>query len=255
MIPKSDNDRRSELLEAYEEAAFALAMDELMEQEGRDLLEQNEKLLGWKDPDFPEELDARCLRMIDRYYRKKTARRCLKALKKPFLTVCAVFFCLFLAFLVPFTTVSAFRAASLDLVIERFDVGTTIRVQRDSENTDQTTDVFRSPTWFPPGTWTPVVLEEDPLSYMIGFEDENENTIYYYDMSAESSSLNIDTENAEVNEITVNGCKGLSSVKDGQVILAWVDDERSLICDLMVQGSGEIATLENALRIAESIED
>ena len=54
--------RREKLQENFEDALFALLMEEVAEQEGQRLLEENEKLKRDPESTVPPEVDRRCLK-------------------------------------------------------------------------------------------------------------------------------------------------------------------------------------------------
>ena len=54
--------RHEKLLENYEDALFALLMDEVAEQEGKRFLAENEQLKQNKKSAIPAEVDKRCLK-------------------------------------------------------------------------------------------------------------------------------------------------------------------------------------------------
>ena len=62
---------RKRLLDNYEDALFALMMDELAEQEGQRLLEENERLKQDPAAAIPEDVDKRCLKTIKRTFARK----------------------------------------------------------------------------------------------------------------------------------------------------------------------------------------
>ena len=63
-------DENERLYERYEDAVFALLMDRVAEENGKKLLLQNEELLADPNAAVPETLRKRCLRTIEKAYRK-----------------------------------------------------------------------------------------------------------------------------------------------------------------------------------------
>ena len=55
--------RREQLQEQYEDALFALLMDELARSEGEKLLEENERLKQEPDADIPDDVMKRCCKV------------------------------------------------------------------------------------------------------------------------------------------------------------------------------------------------
>ena len=67
--------RREELQEQYEDALFALWMNEVAEAEGEELLKLNEQLKEDPDAAMPDELLQTCLNTIRRITRRERAVR------------------------------------------------------------------------------------------------------------------------------------------------------------------------------------
>ena len=75
--------RREMLMEQYEDALFALIMDEVAEVEGQKALEENQRLKESGELVIPEEVSQRCQRVIAR----KTTEKDLKRFGKGFKSV------------------------------------------------------------------------------------------------------------------------------------------------------------------------
>ena len=76
---------REQLFEKYEDALFALLMDDLAEVEGERLLELNEELKADPDAAVPIDVQQRCIAVINREFAKKkrtaSRQRAKKVLK------------------------------------------------------------------------------------------------------------------------------------------------------------------------------
>lgn len=76
---------REQLYENYEDALFAILMDDLAETEGERLLELNQQLQDDPDAAIPDEVRQRCIAVINREFAKKkraaSVQRAKKALK------------------------------------------------------------------------------------------------------------------------------------------------------------------------------
>ncbi len=245
--------RKELLYEQYEAAMFALVLDEIMEREGAGFLEENEHLKNDNSLTLNKAFVDRCFKTIKHQDLISKRQSAIRGAKKMVVRIAVLFLVCFLVFSIPFCTVSAFRTASLNLVIETFDKGTKITADEDHLNGSLTT-LSKSPTWFPAGTWRAVFLTNEESLFLIRFEDLDSNVIFYSEIPTDGSMLSIDTEDAEIlSDILVYGNKAVMSVKREQVILSWIDDSNSTICTLEVHGSHFIATPDIALRIAESI--
>lgn len=60
--------RHEQLLENYEDALFSLFMERVAEEEGKRLLEENERLKHNPDAAVPKELDERCHKTIASFF-------------------------------------------------------------------------------------------------------------------------------------------------------------------------------------------
>jgi hypothetical protein len=63
--------RHEQLLENYEDAYFALLMEEVAQQEGERMEKLNQELQADPNAAVPAELDRRCLKTIDRCFAKQ----------------------------------------------------------------------------------------------------------------------------------------------------------------------------------------
>ena len=70
---------RNDLVEQYEDAVFALAMDAIAAEEGAELLRENERLKAVPGFRIPEPLDQRCRKAIVRGFRRLRRKRTLRA--------------------------------------------------------------------------------------------------------------------------------------------------------------------------------
>lgn len=62
--------KNEQLHEQYEDALFALLMNEVAEANGNELMQKNEELLADPDAAVPERLSKRCMQVIEKNYRK-----------------------------------------------------------------------------------------------------------------------------------------------------------------------------------------
>ena len=242
------NSRRKMLEKQYEQAAFALLLDELMAEEGAALLREAETV---PSADIPPETDARCRKTIRRADAGVRRRQALHFMGKAVSRVAVVFFIAAMAVTVPFCTVSAFRTSSLNLIYDTFDKGTTISADDASGKQEI---AVKSPSWFPSGKWKTVFLDNEENLYVIRFKDSDANIIFYSEMPTEGSTVSIDSEDSIQTDVLVNGHSALMAVKENQIILVWLDSADSTICTLELHGSRELFTPDIAIRIAESIE-
>ena len=248
--------RHALLYEQYESSVFSLILDEIMKREGELLLTENEQMKEDSNTEPSSLLDKRCMKALKRKQAHDIGVKAFRKMKQMMAPVSVVFFVIFIIFLVPFCTVSAFRVSSLNLVANTFDKGTVITANKRHMNNEhnEPNNISKYPTWFPEGEWKLVYLCDEPTLFLTRYEDQSSNTVFYSEIPVEGSSLTVDTENAEIiKDVRVHDSDAMMSVKDGLIILVWIDDVQSVICNLEISGSYDILSPETALRIAESI--
>jgi len=238
------SEREKTLIENYEEAAFALMMDRKMQEDGEMLLQENERL--GSDPDFvlPDGMDERCLRLIKRNQEKQRYKNAYHKAGRIVSRVAVIFLVIAIAFAIPFCTVSAFRSSVLNLVIETFDKGTTVKaVPDDGQYADPV--IGNGPSWIPEG-FSLIGSSKDSVSMMLQYSDTVGNTITYDELPATTENV-INTENADqTKQIDISGNKALFTKRQGQVVITWADSSRNVLCTLTTVGLDDEATVKVA---------
>ena len=213
--------KKQKLLEQYDDAAFALLMDEYAEEEGARLMAEFEAAqAAGQVPQMPQELDEQCRRMIRRDRAKKRGIRAARSFRKVAVKA-AVAVLVFIGLMTTVVmSVDAFRIPVLNFFVEYFDTFASISTEDHPEaiNTD------------------PLIALEGliPMDYIQTLHSVNTNfvcTMYEnadgekisLDIFSSGASMNIDTENAEYTEIFLGDYKALLIEKYGYQIV-WTDD-------------------------------
>ena len=113
--------RREKLQEQYEDALFALLMDDLAVEEGKKAYEENERLKADSSFEVPSESRKRCVETIARCCRKKQfqgiSNRCYHAFSKvaviPMLTIMLA--------TTAFAASPTLRASAMNVLVESFE--------------------------------------------------------------------------------------------------------------------------------------
>lgn len=257
--------RRDKLQENYEDALFALLMDEVAEREGQRYLEENERLK--KDPDsaVPEELDRRCLKLIRQTFAKDRRRAAGLTAYRVFRQAAMVIVIGMLLFATAFAAFPEVRIKTLNLIIEVSDIATTMSLEG-ADNTEydakRIPDVGLDTDGTLRGYAIPAVPEgfvmddsnDGRTSSWVQYRNEEGAIISFDITTAEGSTHNIDTEGAKVTPITIHGYEGLLIEKDSQVHITWGDIDQdsfiSVFCD-KINGEQALA-LANEIVYIES---
>ena len=244
----SDKSLDMERLQAqYEDSAVTLLVNLMMREEGGALL--TEKQPG---PEPPAGLDRRILGLIEKRFSAHRRRQALAAAGKTFSRVASVFLIVFILFSFTFANVSAVRDATLGFFTKTYSFATVISSTK--EGAERSVVEFR-PRWMPEGhRWSLTYFNASPAESTLEFRDEDGNEVNITMTDAATGSLVVDTEDAEVRrDIRINGSPSVLSVKNGMLVLSWIDEERGSLFLLSITGSEELLDPEIAKRIAENI--
>ena len=242
--------RREQLWENYDDALFALLMDEVAVTQGKEAAEENARLAQDEDAQVPDDVTSRCLAAISRRFRRQRLRAVGRgtwavAKKVPVL----VTLCTFL-FVGAFAVSPEVRSSTMRFVMELYP---------------NELVVGYSPVDGEAGDLRP---GEPPLEVgwvPDGFELQNEvvdpTMVYYYftepgggyidiTLLLSSNSVGvIDTEDAAVEDVTVQGMQTKLVTRSDEYSIVWADVERSYLLTITASGIEK----EDIIRVAEEL--
>ena len=241
--------RQERLLEQYEDACFALLMEDVLVREGERLEALNRRLLADPAAAVPESLDRRCRAVMDRACfagkRRAALRRTGRALRSAAIAA-AVAAALFTS---AFAVSEGFREAALNLVRTVTGTYTQLDIQRPAGDGGQS-----SARYFPNLEigWVP-----EGFSYHGGefgecavFENEEEAS-FRVSVYPGNDYVDIDTLTPDrMDNISAGGWEGFYVVKDGKTDL--LVQATNLYGSIRVQASAGVP-LETAEKIMENI--
>lgn len=237
-------DRKEILQERYEDALFALLMEDMAAIDGKALLEENERLQNDPAAQVPEELDKRCEKVIRRHFAKETAhsvgRITVKSLKRVAAAVGIAAILLICACAVSETV----RANTLNLITEIFSDRTTFRIKPGQVSEISKIEVG----WLPEG----FVLEEqgqNNVSMWWHYQRSDADFILIEYTLSDGTVFNIDTEDALIEYIDIHGLKAMLVEKDGDYILIWATYDKDGFISMV--GSG--VSKNDVIRVAEDL--
>lgn len=213
---------RKQLIENYEDALFALLMDDYALSEGERLLAENEALKANPPEDFPEDMEIRGLKRIKKTFRKKRARAVLRTTGKIVPRLAATFGVFALVCSGLFFTVEAFRLDVLNMALEYHETHTSVQFTRGTTSSAAYTaeDLQRVlPEDFEMTSYE--VLEHGELAE---FSAPNGARIVWY-VDFIDVLNNLDTEDADYSQkITIASCDGMLVEKEGISTIVWGDN-------------------------------
>ena len=213
--------KKQKLLEQYDDAAFALLMDEYAEEEGARLMAEFEAAqAAGQVPEMPRELDEQCRRMIRRDRAKKWGIRAARSFRKVAVKA-AVAVLVFIGLITTVVmSVDALRVPMLNFFVEYFDTFALISTEDNPEAFN--TDLLSALEGFIPMDYVQTLHSVDTNLVCTMYENADGETICM-EIWPSGASMNIDTEDAECTEIFLGDYKALLIEKHGYQIV-WTDD-------------------------------
>lgn len=247
--------RREKLQEQYEDALFALLMDDLAWQEGELLLEENERLKTDPDADVPEEMMKRCRKVINQEFTKKqvskVGRTSWNIFKKIAIAACISV----LLFTVAFATSETVRVNTLNILMDVCDRYTDYRFSVDSNEEKPTVYSGYDVGWLPEGMalTDQNIISDYPNYARTTYEGPNgEYLNIILDTLGEAGVLSVNTEDAIVEDITVNGWNASLITTDHVQIVIPFPEKMQILCVSFFTGEA-LPGRDTFLRIIESI--
>lgn len=228
--------RREYLQERYEDALFALLMDDLAVEEGKKALQEHKRLKNDPEAEVPDQTLRRGLKTIRKHFSRKNAGKLYRVTAKVISRVAVVALVGTLTFTTAFAASTDFRINTLNYVIDVFDD----RAIFSAENMDSDKMPTVSAGWLPEDYAQDDYESADKYVKMLfRTSDGREISVEIYDSSETSV---IDTENAELGTAMVNGYEAVTIVKHGmdgygkpyeRSRVIWVDTLRGSYVDIM----------------------
>lgn len=235
---------REELRERYEDALFAMMMDELASAEGEKALEENARLQEDPDAAVPERTDKRCGRTIRSHFRRVRLRSAGRTALRAAGRAAMVFGVISALFVGAFAASGTVRSGVLNLVVKTFGVSTDFYY----EGQPQTEAPRLTVGWLPEG----FALEREKsnevgTTYVYG--DGQGRYIYAMYVLGDGTVMSVDTEDAEVRDIRIGSADALLARKENSIQIVWGTEDRAGFVNVCGIGVSE----EELVRMAKFI--
>lgn len=218
---------QEKLYEQYEDAVFALLMDKVAEENGKKLLQQNEELLADPDAAVPETLSKRCLRTIEKAYRKSqwkaAAKKVTRALNRVALWILVPLF----LFGSVFATSETVRVKTLNFLITNFEFGTEFRIENSASAAPRQQSMTPIVEDCIPSDYVLISQNSTSLSEVFLYTNasDSEVSIIIYTLENLNGAITIDTEDAEVWYSTIHDQSVMFVQKADTYQAVWTDVE------------------------------
>ena len=228
-------DDREKLMERYDDAAFALMMDEYAEAEGEAILaEFRAAAEAGELPEMPEELDKACRNTIRKEYARRERRVRFKQFRRAAARIAVAVFAVIGILSTLVFSVEAWRIPVLNFMFEKYDTYTSIYLPSQSNTGEDKSGI---------GEYLAVLLPEgfylnksSKLEgiYFWSYKNDDGDTVQFL-VSGTDGIHNIDIEDAQCVEIDLKEQKGILVEKDGCRII-WFDEEANMMYDIRATG-------------------
>ena len=226
--------------EKYDDLTIQMAMHLLKQKELEEAEKEIEELNSQPEyqPDPHEE--KMIMESIDRTLQRQRWKHAWKTASRIIQKVSVFLVILLIGVCTTVITVEAIRTPFINWLISLQKDSSTIHFKEESDMTDITFG------YLPEGYEASLVSADSKTTYY-SIENDVGNVIFLMINSLDSDSgLNVDTENAEVSEFSLNGKKAISVKKEDRHTLIWTVGQYSCILE------GQLS-IEEMIRIAENI--
>lgn len=218
----NENER---LYEQYEDALFVLLMNKVAEETGKELMQKNEELLSDPNAAVPETLSKRCLRTIEKAYRKSkwkaAAKKVTRALNRVALWILVPLFLFGTAFAASETV----RVKTLNFLMTTLNIGTEFRIDSDisSDLQQRTRSTIEDCI---PSDYTLISKDSSSLCEVFLYANDSDSklSVTIYLLENYNGAITIDTEDAEVWYNTIHEQRVMFTHKTDTYQASWTDE-------------------------------
>ena len=237
--------KHEKLQEQYEDALFALLMEEFAAEEGKSALEENERLKCDPAFDIPPDVRQRCLKTIAKTCTKQSLRRTGKSFCKVFTKVAVVATLCMLLFTTAIAVSPTLRANTFNLIISTFEDRTELRLEN---STNDSGPDHVTAGWLPDG-YQLIEAENNAFQIRNVYKDQSGNSVFVNVLRNSSTVVGIDTEQADVETVNINGQLTMIIQKDNISQIVWANE----ILGYQVVVRSEDLPSDTLMKIAEKL--
>ena len=243
---------RERLEENYEDALFAMWMNDFAQRRGEQFLEENERLKNNPEAAVPEKLQRKNLNLIYRELRRNSQHFAFKKIGKVVLHFAAAVAIMAALFGVAYALSPEFRAGTLNVLMQLDERAASFQLVEDESAAPEMPALMPNVTvgWLPEG-YVKSAPAYDRLQTTIDCTNANDDLIRVRVHTEAQTNYMFDIEDADsCTEKTIQGVPALLVEKDGVLRIMWADDSSNTYI-FVHSASADIATLT---RVAESID-
>ena len=232
---KLQDKKRLDLLDQYDDAAFALLMDEYAEEEGARLRKEFEEAKAAGEVcETPNSLDEKCLRLIRRHSRKKRAARMISNSMKSVCKAAVIAMVILGVFSGLVLSVDALRVPVLNYLVSHTEILSLIQF----DEPDRTEQAVDSVDDLMPDGYSKVYSEVVDGLPSIMYTNNLGGTVLF-DATRTEGTYIFDSEDAIVKEIAFLDFPAVYISKDSRLQLLWFDEDALVTMSCVAEGLEE----------------
>lgn len=217
---------RERLEENYEDALFAMWMNDFAQRRGEQFLEENERLQNDPEAAVPEKLQRKNLNLIYRELRRNSQHFAFKKIGKAALQFVAAVAIMAALFGAAYALSPEFRAGTLNVLMQLDERAASFQLVDDESASPEMPDIIPTVTvgWLPDGYSTSTPIYER-LQTTINCTNANGDLIRVRVFTEHQTLYTFDVEDADsCKEIIVQDHPALLVYKDGSYRISWADE-------------------------------
>lgn len=229
---------REQLIENYEDALFALMMDDIAQSEGERLLRENAVLKNEAGASVPPGLHKRCLQTIRSALLRQKSGASVRFAGRLLVRLAAAVFVTAALFSAAFAASPSFRATTLNLLIEINDDLIQWSFDDEITHSSHSNSVDSKPlgievTWLPEDY---ILIDEayEPFNTTLTYQNSLGDGIYISLLSGtQNTVINTDKEDADHwEEFMIHDTSAIAIEKSGTTSVLWFVSDTSILVDI-----------------------
>lgn len=242
--------QKEQLWENYEDAVFAILMDAVAEQEGEKGLQLMEELEHDPSAQVPEEVQRRAEKTIRKAFAAQSRRSARHVGFRMFQRIAVAVLVIVLTTVCAFAAFPEIRTGILNMIADVYEDHTDFSFTTNASNSDPASDYKVELAWIPDG----FEVSEEGSHYSTAwktYENGKGAILYVAESSADNRTMTVDTENADVKQVTIQGYEGTMVQKsaDEWTCIIFTVPEKNMVIYI----DSEFMEAEETLKVAENI--
>lgn len=217
---------RERIEENYEDALFAMWMNDFARRRGEQLLEENERLKNDPEAAVPETLQRKNLNLIYRELRRNSQHFAFKKVGKVFLQFAATVAIMAALFGAAYALSPEFRAGTLNVLMDLDERAASFQLVKDESSVSEMPALMPTVTvdWLPEG-YDQNLPSSDRLQTTVDCTNADGDLIRVRVFIEDQTLYSLDIEEADLcNDIIIQGHPAFLIQKEGSYRISWADE-------------------------------